>query len=127
MTNLLTRGTFPDAAEEVILIDGPEPYLPGSGDLIRQIRHKGFAVRHVQAAEISAESGLRGVPLLIVTRPGNDVAYIGGHGASKDADGRVYTNLRQGHQQPPLPLLGCAVGAALRRAVDPFRLKYSGK
>jgi hypothetical protein len=126
MGNLLKRGVFPDAAEEVIVIDGSEAYLSGSDELLRQLSHRGFAIRHIAARLVPAEAGLRGVPLLVVTRPGNDVAYVGGYGVRRDSDGPVYRNLRDGGRQDSLPLMGCAVGVALRRAVDPFRLKYQG-
>lgn len=124
MRHLLERQPFPQVREEVLLVDGPEPYLPGSDALARELGQHGFVVRHVPVASVPEDSGLRGVPLLVFTSPEDKVVYLGGYGSSGDQDGTILEQIRLHHVPKPLPILGCAIGQSLRSRIDPFHLKY---
>jgi hypothetical protein len=124
MKHLLKRGPMSDVAEQVIVVDGTEPYLPESAELMRALNTSGFAVHHLSSRDVPDKAGLRGVPLLVYSRPDGRPAYVGGYGMAEDGDQDVYRQIRAGGKPMPLPLLGCAVGSVLRRTVDPFGLKY---
>jgi hypothetical protein len=124
MKHLLQRGPFREVAEQVIVVDGAEAYLPGSAALLGALQTRGFAVRHLSTRDVTAEAGLRGVPLLVYATPEGRPAYVGGYGAPANGDEEIYREVRAGAKPSPRPLLGCAVGAALRHAVDPLGLKY---
>jgi len=124
MKHLLKRGPLSEVAEQVIVVDGAEAYLPGGAELIRALKTRGFAVSHLSTRDVPAQAGLRGVPLLVYARPDGRPAYVGGYGMSADGDQAIYRQVRAGGKPRPLPVLGCAVGAVLRHTVDPFGLKY---
>jgi len=124
MKHLLKRHLLEGVSEEIVLVDGPERYLPGSADLVNGLEAEGFRVNHINAQDVPADSGLRGVPLLVFSAPGNNVAYIGGYGATGDGDNAIYDRIRHGNKVEVLPVRGCAIGERIRRKADPFRLKY---
>jgi hypothetical protein len=124
MTHLLERGVAAGVTEEVVVVDGPEPYLAGSATLLEQLKTRGFNVSHRAVAEIAPEMGLRGVPLLLVADPDRKVRYMGGYGSRGDQAGPILTALEQGREVRVEALIGCAVGSQLRHKADPFALKY---
>jgi hypothetical protein len=124
MRHLLERGPMPGVQEEVVVVDGGEPYLDGSAGLMAGLAQAGFAVSHLAAAEVPADAGLHGVPLLVVAKPGRSVVYVGGYGAGGDQDGAIVRALRADQKATPLAVVGCAVGARVRREADPLHLKY---
>ena len=123
MKHLLKRGKLSEVAEQVIIVDGAETYLPDSEALMRTLQTRGFAVSHLSIRDVPAQAGLRGVPLLMYASPDDRPEYVGGYGMNSDKDEEIYRKVRAGGTPRPLPLLGCAVGAALRSSVDPFRFK----
>jgi hypothetical protein len=125
MRHLLARGRFAAAAEEIVLVDGGEDYLEGSAALVQRLDRAGFRVTHVRADSISPDTGLHGVPLLVLARPDGSVAYMGGYGAGSDRDGALLEQAKAGGALKRLGIVGCAVGARLRGAADPLRLKYA--
>jgi len=124
MRHLLARDAFDGMQEQILVIDGEENYLPGSGDLLARLDQKGFPIMHIAAKDIPRNAGLRGIPLLIFASPGGKVAYIGGYGSNGDQDGEILRRIRSGQAPKPLAVLGCAIGGRLRRDADPFHLKY---
>lgn len=124
MQHLLKRHPFYGMAEQVLIIDGDEPYLPESNALLAQLRQKGFPVTHIAAKNIPQSTGLYGVPLLVVALPDSKIAYMGGYGNRGDQDGEILQQIRSGQAPRPLAVRGCAIGARLRRTADPFHLKY---
>lgn len=138
MAHLLARHPLPGVQEQILLIDNsdnpdnpdnsdanPEPYLPGTANLLTRLKDDGFQVTHLPPARIPANSGLHGVPLLLLASSGNThKIYLGGYGRLNDQDTVLLAALRQGRPTTPLPILGCAVGAHLRRTLDPLHLKY---
>ena len=124
MRHLLERRPFPAIHEEVLLVDGPESYLPGSKTLAAKLGDDGFKVRRIPLANIPEESGLRGVPLLVFASPQDEVVYLGGYGSAGDKDGAILDQIRLHRVPKSLPILGCAIGSRLRRRADPFHWKY---
>ena len=110
--------------EQVVLVDGAEPYLPESAGLIAQLQQADFSVRHIAAGDLPREYGIRGVPLLLVTSPARQMAYLGGYGPGGDQDVGVVSRLESGARPGTLPILGCAVGRRVRAQADPFGWKY---
>ena len=124
MRHLLERHAFKDVAEQVVVIDGPAPYLSGSTELLSALQKQGFPVRHLTEVEVPPDSGLHGVPLLIVASPTNEVVYAGGYGKSSSQDATLLHQIRFGQHPRALPIVGCAIGSQVRRKADPFHLKY---
>ena len=134
MKHLLARGRMTGAEEQIILVSGLEAgrpdasgsgsYLPEGHALLAALEQNGFPVRRVAIRDVPQQAGLRGVPLLIITDPSGSVAYIGGYGSRNDQDAQIFQSIRSGRRPAALPLLGCAVGARLQQASDPFHLKY---
>jgi len=110
--------------EEIVIVDGQEPYLPGSAELLTRLAKEGFAVNHIEAASLPPAAGLRGVPLLVLAGPEGSVRYSGGYGGNGDQDAVLLREIEAGHEIKPLAVVGCAVGSRLRRSADPFHLKY---
>lgn len=127
MAHLAERGPVPGITEQILLIDitdGPDLYLPGSRSLLARLQRSGFTVHHLRSSDIPPTTGLRGVPLLLFANPEGHVAYLGGYGPRGDQDTILLADLRSGSSAAPLPVLGCAIGAHLRRTLDPLHLKY---
>lgn len=122
--HLLQRRMFPGIDEQIVLIDGPGGDLPGSPALINELRLHGFRIHRIASRDIPRNTGLHGVPLLVIASPQMGIAYMGGYGISGDQDAALLEETRSGQRPDPLPLLGCAVGARLGRSTDPFRLKF---
>ncbi len=124
MRHLLARPLIDGATEQVVIVDGEEPYLDGSNDLMKRLAGKGFILTHRLSQDIPEQLGLRGVPLLILATPDGNVAYVGGYGKHEDEDVSVFRQVHAGEHVTSLPVVGCAIGRALRRRTDPFHLKY---
>lgn len=126
MRNLLTRGPMQGSLEQIIVADGDESYLPGTELLLRQLKEAGFKVTHRGAEDLVRDTGMRGVPLLVIVSPDRTVAYLGGYGVNGDQANIILASAIAGKTDTPLPIFGCAVGQRIRREVDPFGLKYGG-
>jgi len=124
MRHLLQRKEFPGVAEQILLIDGQESYLPGSEQLLTQLAQAGFPIAHLQADDLPPDAGLHGVPVLAIASPNGQVAYVGGYGSAGDQDGAILQQVQMGRAPKPLAILGCALGNRLRRKADPFHIKY---
>jgi hypothetical protein len=124
MRALLERGPAEGVREEIVMVDGVEGYLAGSAGLLQQLVKEGFVVSHRKAVEIAPELGLRGVPLLLVMGPEGGVRYSGGYGPAGNESAAIVAELRRGRRPAARSLVGCAVGASLRQAIDPLGWKY---
>lgn len=127
MSHLLERRPRSDIHDQIVVLDGEEPYLPGSRDLLAQLSSEGFPITHLAVASLPQNIGLRGVPLLVLassTSGSRNLAYIGGYGSRGDQDGEIFEKIRSGQTPKPFTVVGCAIGKALRRKADPFHLKY---
>jgi hypothetical protein len=127
MQHLLGRHPVNDVAEQILVVDGPEPYLPDTDRLFERLQSAGFPLIHLPAKDIPESYGLRGVPLLVIASPQRSIAYLGGYGPRGDQDIQILQLIRSGHLPKSLPILGCAIGQRVRHQVDPFGLKYSSK
>jgi hypothetical protein len=124
MRHMLERGKFAGVAEQIVVIDGQESYLPGSEQLLAQLGRAGFPITHLRAEDMPPDAGLHGVPVLAIANPIGQVAYLGGYGSAGDQDGAILQQVQMGHAPKPLAIVGCAVGNGLRRKADPFHIKY---
>ncbi len=124
MEHLLKRRSMPGLAEEILVIEGTESSLQGTGALLDKLESAGFTISHLGANEIPESTGLHGVPVLIYATPENKLAYLGGYGKAGDEDVRLYQEVRRGQPPSALPVLGCAIGSRVRGKADPVGWKY---
>ena len=124
MAHLALRRPLRDFEEEVTVVDDGIPYLPDSDRLLVLLQRDEFPVRHIRLEDLPRGAGLNGVPMLVVASPSGQIAYAGGYGTPEN-DVKLLHSVRTGRRPELLPVIGCAVGRALQRKVDPFRLKYS--
>jgi len=124
MQHLLQRRLFDGVAEEILIVDGDAPDLPGSSTLLASLERAGFSITHIAAKDLPQNTGLHGVPLLVFASPTNHIAYIGGYGSTQDRDAAILEQIRSGQTAKPLAVLGCAIGKGIRRQADPLHLKY---
>lgn len=124
MRHLLARQELAGVSEQIVMIDGSLPYLEDSQALLARLTAAHFLVKHIAEQNVPLDSGLRGVPLLLVVSPQNQIAYMGGYGAAGDQDETIFHQLRAGLKPVALPMIGCAVGSRLQRRLDPLHLKY---
>lgn len=125
MAHLALRHPLRDFEEEVVVMDDGTPYLPESPLLLDALQRAKFPIRHIRPESLPIHSRLFGVPVLVVANPSNEIVYAGGYG-SPEHDAELLQSLRAGRHQTSLPVFGCAVGRALQRVADPFRVKYPG-
>lgn len=120
LDHLLERGIVADA--ETIVVIG----TASAADTAR-MRARGFEVIETTSAAASAELGLEGAPMLVVVRPGGEIAYAGGYTRAKRAalvaDLGIYRATRAGRVVEPLPIFGCAIDERTRRRTDPLGLR----
>ena len=124
MRHLLERPTLRGADEEMLLIESTGAPLPGSEELARALEAHGMGVQRLDASEIPARFGLRGVPLLMIASPTGEVVYLGGYGPHEDQDEPLFERALAGRPTRALPIVGCAAGRAVMRQADPLGLKY---
>ncbi len=125
MAHLLRRGAGKGVLEQILVVDDAGPYLPESAGMLDQLAAAGFQVTHLRASAVPAAVGLHGVPLLVLATADGVVRYKGGYGMNGDQDTAVLSRVSAGGVPRVLAVLGCAVGAELRRKADPFGLKYA--
>jgi hypothetical protein len=124
MRNLLARGPMAGSIEQIIIADGDESDLPGTDLLLTQLKEAKFQVTHRKTEDLVRDTGMRGVPLLVIVSPNHTVAYLGGYGMNGDQANSILARSIAGKAGSPFPIFGCAVGQRVRREVDPFGLKY---
>lgn len=116
-------------AETVILVGG-------SAEWESRLKAVGFSVVHRTEDELLAETGVEGVPWLILRQAGQPASYSGGYSKTPPrpggefADLRILAALRSGAGPgPALPAYGCATSQRLRKLTDPvgFNLSQLGQ
>lgn len=121
IAHLLERRALPDVDELVLAVD--DDGRPGPADAA--LRAAGFAVRVVTPLELRARFHLEAAPVLIVARPGGELAYVGGynrHAKTLPQDAAILGELARGSAAPARPVFGCPTSARLARALDPLGL-----
>ena len=87
---------------------------------------KGFQVHELTSSELEERFGVVGVPALAILSPEGSLAYSGGYTEQKQGlmarDLTLLAQARAGQRPKAMPILGCAVGAELRSALNPFNL-----
>ena len=124
MKHLLQRRPMAQVSEEVVIIDGDSPYLPETNALLAHLQNSGFLVTHLFSNAIPPALSLHGVPLLVVVSASRAIAYKGGYGPRGDQDEAIIRQSRAGISPTMIPVVGCAVGARVRRRLDPLHIKY---
>jgi hypothetical protein len=122
--HLEARGARKDVAEHVLLAGR-------DSELAARITGAGYRLDNVEPVELKRKYGLEAAPLLIITRPRGEIAYMGGYAKQKQSldirDSALIDEVVSGKNTLELPLLGCAVSRALQRMIDPFGISYSGE
>lgn len=122
--HLEKRGARSDVAEQVVLVGR-------DAELSARITRAGYRLDNIDAIALKQKYGLEAAPLLIISDPRGQIAYLGGYSAQKQGldirDTALIDELIAGKNTIELPLLGCAVSRALQRLLDPFGLKYPGE
>jgi hypothetical protein len=113
-----------DVIERVVLVvEGAGPDAATRDRLAA----RGFDLDVVTAEQLVARYHVEVAPLLVVVDPHDDVRYVGGYTARKQAadvrDLAVIAALRHGGSVDPLPAFGCAIGRALRAKLDPLGIQ----
>jgi hypothetical protein len=124
LQGLERRGKLSDIAEQILVIDSHESPLPGSQQRLSTLQADGFTVEHLDSSTIPSNVGLHGVPMLAIASPTGRLVYIGGYGPEGGSDPALIRKAQAGNAPSPKPILGCAVGARIRRKADPLRWKY---
>lgn len=108
-----------DIVEHVVLV-GERADLAGS------LRARGLHVVEVTPDELATRLGVEAVPLLVVLGPDDTTWYSGGYTERKQGpeprDLDIIARARAGSADPSLPIFGCAIGRALRQAINPLGL-----
>lgn len=111
-----------DVHELVLLVD--DEAAPSPGD--QQLRARGLEVVVIDRETLVRRFGLEAAPVLIVLRPDDNVAYLGGYTRSKQGpvfeQERILAALRAEKPAAPLPVFGCATSARLSDLLDPLGL-----
>lgn len=112
-----------DLHELVVMVD--DDGAAGPTDAV--LRARGFAVEVVTPAALHARFHLEAAPVLVVTTPAGEVAYVGGYNTHKQSlayqDAAIVAELRARDQVSSLPVFGCATSARLANLVDPLGLQ----
>lgn len=108
-----------DVEEHVVLVGA-------RAGLANGLRTRGFDVVEVEPEELARRFGIEAVPLLVVLGPDDTTKYSGGYTERKQGpdprDLEIIARARTGDGEPGLPIFGCAVGRALREALNPLDL-----
>ena len=119
VAHLLASERPRDVVEHVVLVGEGA----GRADALRT---RGFDVLEIEPDELAARFGIDAVPLLVVLDPDGATRYVGGYAERKQGpelhDLEIIARARAGYDDDDLPLFGCAVGRALRQAINPLGL-----
>jgi len=122
LDHLLASPRPAEVAERVVLI-AAQP----DAARVAAIRARGFDLDLVTPAQLGARYHVEAAPLLVVVDPADAIRYLGGYTPRKQAsdvrDALIIATTRRGERVAPLPTFGCAVGAALRTAIDPLSIR----
>lgn len=122
LEHLLAARRPDGVAERVVLVASP-----GDPARLAAIRARGFDLDVVTPEQLGERYRLEAAPLLVVVDPSDTVRYLGGYTPRKQADdvrdAQIIAATLRGDRVAPLPAFGCAVGAALREAIDPLGVR----
>lgn len=93
----------------------------------QQLRERGLEVVVIDRETLVRRFGLEAAPVLVVLRPDDSVAYLGGYTRSKQGPvfehERIVAGLRAEQSTGTLPVFGCATSARLSSLIDPLGLR----
>ncbi|MFN3244030.1 MAG: hypothetical protein ACE37K_21165 [Planctomycetota bacterium] len=116
------RPTPTGLREVVLLVGAPDEEFAAA------CRERDMPCIVLSQEQLEQRFGIEAAPLLLVTAPGHEVAYLGGYTDRKQAidyrDLEIVERLRAGEQVDPMPVFGCGVSSSLQDALDPFGIKY---
>lgn len=122
VAHLMSEPRPAGVVEEVLLVDDR-----GAGDPEdRRLVAAGFHVRVIDPSTLHSRYHLDAAPVLIVVRPDDSIAYIGGYNRHKQSavyeDGQILADARASHSTKALPVYGCATSERLADRLDPLSL-----
>lgn len=124
LDHLLAGPRPADLAERIVLVSDRPGEPPANSEAIRT---RGFELEVVSAEQLNTRYGIEAAPLLVVVDPADQVRYVGGYTARKQAadirDAAVINAVRRGDRVEPLPAFGCAIGRELRSQLDPLGIR----
>lgn len=120
---LASRKAEPSLKETVWILDG-------SAEWEEPLRAAGFDVVHRSAEQLAEETGVQGVPWLLLRQENQPLAYSGGYSSEPPRPGgnfqdlAIWRALTNGSSAvKALPSYGCATSQRLKAFTDPFVLK----
>lgn len=117
--HLIERRAHTDATETILYV-GDDPERDTNS------RRAGFGFVTIDRDELESRFGIEAAPVLVIVNADDELQYVGGYyrypAAKHSLDVTLYGSARAGERLDPLPVFGCATGAALREAVDPLGL-----
>jgi hypothetical protein len=122
LDHLLERRARADVDELVIVTD--DDGRPGAADAA--LRAAGFRVLVTTPRELHERFAIEAAPMLVVARPGGELAYVGGYNRRKQSpryeDTAILDELARRPAAAPRPVFGCPTSARLADALDPLGL-----
>lgn len=114
---------------------GPQPnstvlWIGEKTNLAEQLTSAGFDVEILSEAAAAQKYAVQGAPAFLITREDGSVAYSGGYSPRRitatntPLDEEIFSNVHK-QKVARYPIFGCAVGARLKDAIDPAKLKYN--
>lgn len=123
IAHLLARRALAGVDEVVVIVDDDAAAAADDAALAGA----GFRVVVITPAALRERFHIEAVPLLVIARPGGDLAYVGGYNRHKQSaayeDLAILRELRATHSREPLPVFGCATSKRLAAAFDPLGLR----
>ena len=118
LRHLAEREPLPQWDEQIVFVDDPTlKDLPTVKSLEAEVRSRGFAVTHADAASAVKQAGVRGVPTLLAFNSKQELAYSGGYGPNYDQSVAILQDVQSGHPVSRRPAVGCALGNAWKRRI----------
>jgi hypothetical protein len=91
------------------------------------LRQRGFRVRIATPRQLREDFDLEAAPVLVLARPGGELAYVGGYTRHKRGaafeDLELLASLRHDEAPRALPVFGCPTSERLARLLDPLGLR----
>lgn len=115
ITHLLERRATPGVDELVLMVDDEGASDPADQRLVAA----GYRVKTITPRVLKERFHIHAAPVLIVTRPDQSIAYVGGYNRHKQepryADVAIIRDAGAADVTAPLPVFGCATTAVLGR------------
>ena len=120
----LTGGKRPPDLDEMVLIVDDEGRSEEAD--LELVKH-GYRVQVITPEALHRDYDLEAAPVLVIARPGGELAYVGGYTRHKQSnayeDLAILSALRRQDDRNALPVFGCPTSEQLSRQLDPLGLR----